>query len=442
MDRRSLAIKAVLACIVAAAPGAASATDFGTTQGTTQWGNATVTLGGGLQSLFVPDNNFIQGTNAGGTTISNLETNDVDGELGFGLNGELLFPTALFGAQSMALRGFYGSVSHDSDRNCSSGTNFLCTTTPIIDDGAAKVAAAPGSDLATDSDRDVHVWGVALEGRRHVTDPTHYFALGGDIRGLNQNIDLSSSIAGVNGTADYKEDLDTTYYGVYLAYGRDYTVPFIGGMTSSWGLQSAFRVWGGLYFADTDYSGTYTRNLGTNANQKLSLSDDSGAFIGGVTFETRKQISNRTALKLRTDYEYYSYAPEMKYNETVNGNLGSVTGTHIDDDDAFSIRSTLNLTIGLGPEVLYSDARLKRDIHRLATLDNGLTIYSFKYLWSDEIYVGVMAQDLLAQAPFADAVAMTPGAYYAVDYAKLGLRMTTLADWQQRRQAAVLQSAH
>ncbi len=439
MDRRSLAIKAVLACLVMAAPGAAEATDFGTTQ----WGNATVTLGGGLQSLFVPDNNFIQGTNAGGTTVQNLETNDVDGELGFGLNGELLFPTAMFGAQSMALRGFYGSVSHDSNRNCSSSANFLCTTTPIIDDGTAKVSAAAGNDLATDSDRDVHVWGVALEGRRHVTGPTHYFALGGDIRGLNQSLDLSSSVAGASGTADYKEDLDTTYYGIYLAYGRDYTLPFLGAMTSSWGLQSAFRAWGGIYYADTDYSGTYTRNLGTNANQKLSLSDSSGAFIGGVTFETRKPISNRTALTLRTDYEYYSYAPEMKYNETVNGNLGSVTGTHIDDDDAFSIRSTLNLTIGLGPEALYSDARLKRDIHRLATLDNGLKIYSFKYLWSDETYVGVMAQDLLAQARVADAVQMTPGGYYKVDYGKLGLRMTTLADWQRRHEAAVrLQPAH
>ena len=48
--------------------------------------------------------------------------------------------------------------------------------------------------------------------------------------------------------------------------------------------------------------------------------------------------------------------------------------------------------------------RLKTGIDKLATLDNGLTLYSFAYRWdAAHKYVGVMAQDLLASG-HGDAV--------------------------------------
>jgi hypothetical protein len=84
-----------------------------------------------------------------------------------------------------------------------------------------------------------------------------------------------------------------------------------------------------------------------------------------------------------------------------------------------------------------SDIRLKRDIHLLATLDNGLKIYSFKYLWSDTAYVGVMAQDLLANSAWRDAVVTMPNGFYAVNYEELGLRMVTLDQWREQGLAAV-----
>jgi hypothetical protein len=84
-----------------------------------------------------------------------------------------------------------------------------------------------------------------------------------------------------------------------------------------------------------------------------------------------------------------------------------------------------------------SDIRLKRDIRLLTTRENGLKIYSFKYLWSDTEYVGVMAQDLLLNAAWRDAVVTSPNGYYAVDYTKLGLKMTTLEDWTARGFAAI-----
>ena len=80
---------------------------------------------------------------------------------------------------------------------------------------------------------------------------------------------------------------------------------------------------------------------------------------------------------------------------------------------------------------LPSDRRLKRSIHLLTRLHNGLKIYTFKYLWSDVVYVGVMAQDLLKNPTWKHAVITKANGFYAVNYEMLGLKMTTLAQWKK-----------
>ena len=78
-----------------------------------------------------------------------------------------------------------------------------------------------------------------------------------------------------------------------------------------------------------------------------------------------------------------------------------------------------------------SDRRLKRSVRLLARLHNGMKVYAFKYLWSDVVYVGVMAQDLLKNPTWKDAVVTKANGFYAVNYAMLGLKMTTLAQWKK-----------
>ena len=73
-----------------------------------------------------------------------------------------------------------------------------------------------------------------------------------------------------------------------------------------------------------------------------------------------------------------------------------------------------------------SDRRLKRDITFLETRDD-IKIYSFQYLWSDEYFVGVMAQDLL-DTKHASAVVEHNG-YYTVDYSQLGFDMQLLSEY-------------
>jgi hypothetical protein len=75
-----------------------------------------------------------------------------------------------------------------------------------------------------------------------------------------------------------------------------------------------------------------------------------------------------------------------------------------------------------------SDARLKRDIVPLSKTTTGIQLYRFKYLWSDQEYVGVMAQDLIHSHPYA--LLQDELGFYRVDYSKLGLRMMTIEEWE------------
>jgi hypothetical protein len=74
-----------------------------------------------------------------------------------------------------------------------------------------------------------------------------------------------------------------------------------------------------------------------------------------------------------------------------------------------------------------SDIRLKRDIAALGEHENGINLYRFRYLWSDTVHVGVMAQEVAAARP--DAVRQGADGYLRVDYARLGLRMRTWDQW-------------
>ncbi len=64
-----------------------------------------------------------------------------------------------------------------------------------------------------------------------------------------------------------------------------------------------------------------------------------------------------------------------------------------------------------------------------------LPLYAFKYLDDDTEYVGVMAQDVLKVRP--DAVSTGPDGYYRVNFAKLGIRMVTQAEWDASHDNAV-----
>jgi len=69
----------------------------------------------------------------------------------------------------------------------------------------------------------------------------------------------------------------------------------------------------------------------------LSLSGDDITFIGSLVLETRKRIGWCTMPSLENEYGYYSYVPEMLYNDTDVSSLvsqaGMNSGTSIGEDD-------------------------------------------------------------------------------------------------------------
>lgn len=87
-------------------------------------------------------------------------------------------------------------------------------------------------------------------------------------------------------------------------------------------------------------------------------------------------------------------------------------------------------TVGGGPGTT-SDIRLKRNIFPIAITTNNIQLYRFQYLWSDQIYVGVMAQDLLHT--HQEAILEDGNGFYLVNYEMLGLQMLTLEDWDTKQ---------
>jgi hypothetical protein len=87
---------------------------------------------------------------------------------------------------------------------------------------------------------------------------------------------------------------------------------------------------------------------------------------------------------------------------------------------------------------IVSDYRLKEDVTLLQELDNGIKLYSFNYKWSDETFVGVMAQDLLIDPNHLHAVKVRDDQFYVVNYTSLGLRMVTLDQWKKSRDSVYL----
>jgi Protein of unknown function (DUF3300)/Chaperone of endosialidase len=74
-----------------------------------------------------------------------------------------------------------------------------------------------------------------------------------------------------------------------------------------------------------------------------------------------------------------------------------------------------------------SDVTLKHDITLIGRLDNGLGLYRFSYNGSDQVYVGVMAQEVQTIMPHA--VVRGQDGYLKVFYDRLGLKCETYEQW-------------
>jgi outer membrane immunogenic protein len=110
----------------------------------------------------------------------------------------------------------------------------------------------------------------------------------------------------------------------------------------------------------------------------------------------------------------FRFAPDGSPSPWAGGYAGGQVGGAWGD----SVDSIFTSSARRG--TLISDARLKRDVALLARRGDGLRLYSFKYLWSEKVHVGVMAQEVALLYPAAVVRDDLTG-YMAVNYTLLGL---------------------
>ena len=290
-------------------------------------------------------------------TVSKQKNDSFD-EYGGGFSGSVSTP--LGGAFGMpwvaAVHGYWSSIDNTNRNRCVSTNSQICAAANIIDTPGLSTVTA--NKLISHTRRDVDSWGAAFELTTPNPQPmllpgimksTHWGAAF-DVRGLDQDLKIHGSGDGSSNLFNYREGLDTTYYGGYITWGGEYSL--FPALYGGWGLRSFIDLHAGIYGANADYSGRFTGNgIG---GSRLRLSDDEVAFIGGVKFETRKQFGPRSSLSLLSEYEWYSWVPAMRYNDGDGAANGIVNNTHITDGDAFSQRTSLRFNIGLGPSQLYA----------------------------------------------------------------------------------------
>jgi hypothetical protein len=334
-------------------------------QGSAQVGEATVTIGTGTAMLFLPDavSPVTRTTNVAPFTVfQRYDFSDNFGSnVGWNVNGSVAMPFTAGNGQPMefAIDGFWARISGTDSLSCTGGAapQVNCLIAPLVDNPAAQqIGGTLGAQtISGNSTRDVDNWGASAEARWLKSDD-RYFSAGADIRGIFQ--DLDSTLNATTGSViTYRDSLDTTYYGAFAAFGGGYTPPLVSDLWQRWGLESSFRLQGGVYYADTSYDGTLSQTApfpggGGDPSGSLSLSRSDAAFVAGLSLETRKHISPRATLSLKSDIEYYSYVPKMKLNETDLGAVnitdpGRQVGTEIDSTGALSLRTMLRLTIAL-----------------------------------------------------------------------------------------------
>lgn len=141
--------------------------------------------------------------------------------------------------------------------------------------------------------------------------------------------------------------------------------------------------------------------------QRNAPINEISALMSGSQVTPFQPINTPQTQLAGTDYQgavYQTYQGQMDaYKQKVASQNAMMGGL-------FSLAGTA------GKLAMGSDRRLKTDIERVGTLDNGLPVYSYRYKAGGPIHIGLMADEVREIHP--EAVITTPDGYDAVFYAK------------------------
>lgn len=196
-------------------------------------------------------------------------------------------------------------------------------------------------------------------------------ALGGSLGYTQQGGDLIAALLGVGGdTSGFDNFLDSAGYNFVLDSGSR---ALRGSRAATGGLRSGMTDKALVRYGQ-DVGKSYLKDYMSNALNLANL----GLGAGGVLAQAGNTSSSTSKSK--------------------NG-LGGLLGT-------------------AASSIAASDRRLKKDIVKIKTLDNGLNVYQYKYINGSGPYVGVMADEVERIQP--EALGPTVGGFKTVDYSKIG----------------------
>jgi outer membrane immunogenic protein len=210
-----------------------------------------------------------------------------------------------------------------------------------------------------------------------------------------------------------------------LAYGNVGLNSSFGTLGQATGVQASSTKVGWVAGAGIDYwiSPNLTFNLLYQHVDLGSLSATSGAgpfATAGGTFSISQMVTAHAQFDAVMAGLTWRFSPTGLYGSWVGAYVGGQGGGAWGNDTRASYSSMVTAT----PPVP-SDARLKRDITLVGVRNDGLGIYSYRYLWSDTTYVGVIAQEVALIHPEALVRDELTG-YLSVDYGRLGLPLMML----------------
>ena len=236
---------------------------------------------------------------------------------GFRIDGGISNIPIMGGAYVMGVKGFFAWHDDSTELQCtglSAIPGSVCLANPLIDNPAIIQAVTLGAGTTQFSTkRDVDHWGVAIE----VAQGPMGLKVGPAFRRIDQDITITgrqiNPIIADPFQLTYSETLETNYWGAFV--GADGSID----LGSGWALVADGEA--GLYWANTDYSGSYVvtnaftaRAINPNVNQSLSLESDELAFIGVLKAALEKDFG---MFKLAGfgRVEYISSAPDVGYND-------------------------------------------------------------------------------------------------------------------------------
>jgi len=315
---------------------------------------------GSYEFLNLPNVQFINNYFLSGPHgVSREQFVNDDGDFnGFRIDGGIANIPIMGGAYVMGVKGFFAWHDDGSELQCIGPAGpppgSACFANPLIDNTAIiqLVGAAAGMNQFS-TDRDVDHWGVAIE----VAQGPMGLKVGPAFRRIDQDITITGRQINVTVPPanpfqlTYSETLETNYWGAFI--GADGSID----LGSGWALVADGEA--GLYWANTDYSGSYVVTnaltfvgLNPNVSQQLSLESDELAFIGVLKAALEKDFG---MFKLAGfgRVEYISSAPDVGYNDldVVAGVAvlqGSEDETRIGERYAVAASAGVRLTVPMG----------------------------------------------------------------------------------------------